>query len=360
MSRPNTPWYRSVRDCWYVKLNGRTTSLKVKGKQNQQAALVAFGELRAKVRGQPTATVTFTVSDLLDQFISDVKLRLKPSTVKCYWRDTDSLRRKWGTVAASALTPQHLKEWLAGLTVPSSTSRSIMLSSVSAALGWAVKEDLIDRNPALKVPKPKSRRRTSEALISPEEHQKLLAAASVCFRDVLVVLEATGCRPSEVASITAQNFFPDAEAVVLTEHKTDRTGKPRVVFLPAEVVELLMAKAAKYPTGPLLRTYAGRGWTGTSISFGMRDTKKKIVGGSKAIAYGYRHTFVTDALAGGVPTALVAELVGHSGTAVIDKHYSHLGVKADVLRAALRFRRPVQTKTTTANAVAVSEWDGPT
>ena len=55
--------------------------------------------------------------------------------------------------------------------------------------------------------------------------------------------------------------------------------------------------------------------------------------------YGYRHSFATDALANGVPDAHVAELLGHSGTAMLHKHYAHLGAKARVLREALEVVR---------------------
>ena len=54
----------------------------------------------------------------------------------------------------------------------------------------------------------------------------------------------------------------------------------------------------------------------------------------KAIAYGYRHGFATDALAAGVPDAHVAALLGHGSTAMLHKHYSHLSSRATVLRDA--------------------------
>src|SRR5262249_10940502 len=54
----------------------------------------------------------------------------------------------------------------------------------------------------------------------------------------------------------------------------------------------------------------------------MASLRKKT--GVKAIAYGYRHTFATDALASGVPDAQVAALLGHSGTSMLHKHYAHL------------------------------------
>lgn len=50
--------------------------------------------------------------------------------------------------------------------------------------------------------------------------------------------------------------------------------------------------------------------------------------------------FATDALSKGVPDATVAALLGHSGTAMLHKHYSHLTSQATVLRDALSKLRP--------------------
>jgi integrase len=57
--------------------------------------------------------------------------------------------------------------------------------------------------------------------------------------------------------------------------------------------------------------------------------------GVKAFCYASRHSFATDALSAGVPDAHVAALLGHSGTAMLHKHYSHLTEKAQTLRLAL-------------------------
>ena len=59
------------------------------------------------------------------------------------------------------------------------------------------------------------------------------------------------------------------------------------------------------------------------------------MGLGRVIAYGYRHGLATDALANGVPDAQVAELLGHSGTAMLHQHFAHLGAKAQPLRSAL-------------------------
>jgi integrase len=66
----------------------------------------------------------------------------------------------------------------------------------------------------------------------------------------------------------------------------------------------------------------------------VRKVRKKL-GIRGAIPYAYRHGFATDALAHGVPDAQVAELLGHSGTAMLHRHYAHLGARAKALRDAL-------------------------
>ena len=61
------------------------------------------------------------------------------------------------------------------------------------------------------------------------------------------------------------------------------------------------------------------------------DTEERLVG----IAYGYRHSFATTALANGVPDAQVAALLGHASTTILHQHYSHLTSQAQALRDAL-------------------------
>ena len=121
--------------------------------------------------------------------------------------------------------------------------------------------------------------------------------------------------------------------VKLAEHKADANGKPRLIFLTPELVALLSVQAARFKTGALLRSRKGVAWNGRSITQAMMRLAKKA--GVTGIAYGYRHGFATTALSNGVPDAHVAALLGHSSTAMLHKHYSHLTSQADVLRGSL-------------------------
>jgi Phage integrase family len=56
---------------------------------------------------------------------------------------------------------------------------------------------------------------------------------------------------------------------------------------------------------------------------------------SSGILYGFRHGYATDLLEKKVPEAHVAALMGHKSTAMLSKHYSHLGSKPQALKAHL-------------------------
>lgn len=347
------PWYRKSKDTWYATVSGRKLSLGIRGLEGRAAAQTAWHRLMAGMPNQPTEPVTvravneasiLTVRELCDLFLSDAATRLKPNTVRIYTNDLNSFCGTVGTVSSDKLTPLHVSRWLASLNV-TCTTKAIMLRSVLACLNWAVRSEVIRDNPARRVPKPKGRSRSEEAVISDADHAKLLAAATPAFRTVLRVLHGTGARPGEVCAITSETFDPTTGLVKLTEHKTDHTGRPRLIFPPGDVVELLREQLARFGAGPLLRSRKGKPFTGRSVTKAMQYLRKKT--GIKAIAYGYRHTFVTDALVNGVPDAHVAALVGHTSTAMIYRHYSHLGSRVDTLREAaakvrgvLHFEKP--------------------
>jgi integrase len=327
------PFYRTSKNTWYVTHQGRKVSLRVSGRRNKKEAVEAWHRLlrgeRTVPEGPPPAALT--VRQTVKVFLSAAAV--KPSTHELYTRHLDRFAADLGGLGVAELTPHHLTKWLQGLEV-GSTTQKIMLSSVGSFMGWCVRQEIIDRNPASAVAKPKGRSRGREAVVSSQDHAKLLRAARPELRTVLTLLHLTGARPAEVCSITAENFDPEAAVIRLTDHKTDRTGRDRIIHLPPPAVKLLKGLVRKYRTGPLLRHSRGGPWTRPAVGYQVRMICNRI--GIKVIPYGYRHTLATDALAEGVPDALVAELLGHSGTAMIHKHYGHLGERRRVLAEALR------------------------
>ena len=103
------------------------------------------------------------------------------------------------------------------------------------------------------------------------------------------------------------------------------------------VVELCRSLAGQFPVGPLFRRASGRAFPEAYyLPRLLRSLRKKLGLPVTLTPYSYRHGFATDALARGVPDAHVAELLGHTSTAMLHRHYAHLGAKAVVLMESLR------------------------
>lgn len=209
------------------------------------------------------------------------------------------------------------------------------LTTIITAFRWAVREGLLPPNPLTGIRKPPCGSRGAEAVINEDEFQRLHNAASTAFKPFLMGLWLTGCHPGELARLTASDVNYENGVAVLTDHKTaGRTGKPRLIFLSPEAVNLFRSqRAVNKDDGLLFRNRLGGQWTRWTMLKAIQAARVKA-NVPHAICYGLRHSFATAALVNGVPDATVAALLGHSSTAMLHKHYSHLTARADVLRKA--------------------------
>ncbi len=149
-------------------------------------------------------------------------------------------------------------------------------------------------------------------------------------------MQETGCRPSEVARVTAAHVNLELGVWVFADHKTvKKTGKPRIVYLTPAMVELTKRLMAEHPDGPLFRgPRGGKPFTRNGIRCRFKRLREKLPHLKGLIAYAYRHSFATDALVNGVGIAQVAELLGHTSTEMVMRHYSHIAGKVGHMREA--------------------------
>jgi integrase len=125
---------------------------------------------------------------------------------------------------------------------------------------------------------------------------------------------------------------------VIQEHKTSGHGRHRFLVLTALAMDVLRPLVEAGKGGALIRNSKGNPWGKDALGHAMRRLSKAA--GVKAIAYGYRHAYATDALASGVADATVAALLGHCDTSMVHRHYSHLSSRTQTLRAAAATVRP--------------------
>ena len=190
--RNGKPFFRTAKESWYCWIYGKQTALGIKGANSEREAIQAWHlrmasltEVKPSLPAVQFASVAIKLATIVNAFLSDAACRLKSSTVKLYADNLKVLLNEFGQADATKITHQQLSLWLAKSS-GNSTTKAIRIRSCIAFFGWAAKQELITCNPVVKVAKPRTQSR-ADAIISPDEHTRLMAAAAPCFKPVLEV-----------------------------------------------------------------------------------------------------------------------------------------------------------------------------
>lgn len=231
-------------------------------------------------------------------------------------------------------------------------TRRAKANAVRAAFNWATKQDRIDRNPFSGVRYAESERRPEMADNALEELERV---ANKQYELVLRFLRLTWCRTGELCQATWADVDLDRGIWTIPRHKSRRyTGKPKVVALVPEAVELLRsmagapaagqgteAEVAAVPTAVIFRNTRGGPWTPGVLGYQLRRLKKRYGIETAASLHGVRHRALTAMIENGAPIKLVAEQAGHSTTAVTERYYWHRTAdQIDAIRAAAELGMP--------------------
>lgn len=344
-------WFRSQIGWWYASIKEGGTYKQFKlvkapndkdGRKLAEAQLIQ--ELAARNPSDDSASGHgwMTVAHVLNAFLKFSQTEHEPGTARWYADLITPFREMWGKLRVAQLRKKHVKRWLDAKGYnPTSANRA--LGAVKRAFNWAVEEEHIPKNPIAHVRKPKSL--TRDRTLTAEERELILSSIrDRAFRRFVNAMTLTGCRPGEVARVTAAYFDEQDGVWVLPQHKTaKKTGKPRIVYLPPEAVALTRELIAERPDGPLFLNSRGKPWTRNAVRIRFRELRRRHPELKGVIAYTYRSSFATDALESGVQDATVAALLGHTNTTTLHKFYARLSHRIEHLRdAAAKATRPHQ------------------
>jgi site-specific recombinase XerD len=361
------PYYRKETGWWVATVAGRPRTKLLTGKPtaaDERKALEIFNRLVASTN--PRASLDNSqCANVVELFLDHTLAKGKPSdaddsgsTYSTYRRHLNWFTGYCGRVICRDLTLQHAERFLVKqarkatrriertITRKDGTERkqvnvekpwqanmqATFSKILKSCFNWAVESDLISRNPFAKLKR--SFKDTDRDIVDEGTWQQLIdGAKGEPFRNFLTAIRNTGCRPSEVAKVTAANV--KGATWSFAKHKTDGTGKVRVVYLNAVMQELTGRLIEKHPTGPLFLNARGKAWTKDAIVQRFESLRTRLGLSDHVIAYAAgRHTWITGALTNGVPKSVVAHMAGTSEK-MIDKHYSHLDSRAaDMLASA--------------------------
>lgn len=181
----------------------------------------------------------------------------------------------------------------------------------SSFFGWLTKEEIIEKNPCLKLAQIKCEKQVKKAF-SAIEIDKIKRSCMDNNRDLALIdfLDATGCRVSEVANIDVTDVNFEKNEVLIRHAKG---SKQRIVYI-TDVAALHLKEyltARKIASTALFTSKAGRRLSKNGIEAMCKRLEAKS-GVMNIHPHRWRRTFVTRALSNGMPLQYVSLLVGHT------------------------------------------------
>lgn len=329
------PWFRKQTGWWYFTDDFGEQHRLAKDEKE------AFDEWHRRRAAADDYSPNARFDAVADSFLDWTKMHRAQNTYEWYVTALTDVCRGFGATPIRQLKKHQVRQWVDQSGKPAGTRRAYV-TAIRRVISWAIDEGIIDKDPIGKLERPPVERR--EVLVSAEDYARAVESADQgrgrqyrrgAFRAFLVALRHSGARPSEVAKVEARNFVAEAGVWSLGKHKTRRkTGRDRIIYLSPCLVTLSRILATARPTGTLFLNGEGNPWTPNAIRCRMRRLRERLNLPEGTVAYALRHTFATEGLLNGVEEPIMAELLGHTSTAMLSKHYSHLGQRAQRIRQA--------------------------
>lgn len=172
---------------------------------------------------------------------------------------------------------------------------------------------------------------------SEAECGRILNACAPDFRRLVRGALVSGARYGELTRLEVRDFNPDARALLVQEAKS---GKPRHIPLDSEAASFFGSiTAGRAPQERLFLRADGKPWGKSHQARPLEGAcaKARVPRTSFHIL---RHTWASQRIMKGMPLMVVAKVLGHRDTRMVEKHYGHLArgyVHEMVDRTALDF-----------------------
>lgn len=187
------------------------------------------------------------------------------------------------------------------------------LSTVASYFKWCLEEEIIDRNPAAHVRRPKvSQESTTLGLDRQELGQFLVAAGLAGGRDhaLACLLGLNGLRVSEACNASIENIgLERGHHTLLIDRKG---GKRAIIPLAPRTYRAVLLVTDGRQSGPILFGNDGERLDRYGAYRIVRRIARKAGVAHKVSPHSLRHAFITAALDAGVPLRDVQEAASHA------------------------------------------------
>lgn len=239
-----------------------------------------------------------------------------------------------GDTPADQLKPFQVQEWIDSHGNNwGDTYRGGAVVAVKRVYSWADEQGHLEVNPVKKMKKPQAKRRKS--YMKPEDYDVILHHLKPTdpFRDLMVFVWTTGCRPQEVRHIEPRHLHLDKGYILFPKEESKGKRSPRMILLNTEASEIIRRRMAARTEGKVFLNNRDTPWTKWSICNRMHRLSKET--GVKLCMYDARHGYATRKLRAKHGHLEIAATMGHTDGSMIAKVYSHIDEDLDHLRKVL-------------------------
>jgi integrase len=314
------------------------------GRLTEQTAKKIIGEILERTTGEPLRN--YRVREWLADWL-DMKGQVRASKTMDRYRQVirdflACLGNHRANLALAHITPKDILAYRDSLIATSKTARTANLSTkvVSAAFNAAVRQHLIDSNPATAL-ESLPVKAGERATFTPAQVSKLVQAADLDWRGAILFGYYTGARLGDVANVRWNTIDWGNKLIRFTPSKTK---KPVTIPMHSQLERELLKKPG-VGTAFLFPSLAGRG---TGGRFGLSGRFAAIMGkagiegkriqasGGRTLSnltfHSLRHSFNSAMANAGVAEEVRMKLTGHSTRDVHMKYTHH---ELEPLRAAI-------------------------
>lgn len=290
---------------------------EIERKRLDEAAARKFGLV------DTLADETMTFEDLVARFLAGAEVkphhtdRLK--NLLPHFADVPLLRLNKG-MAADYRIKRHQEKTVSDATI----NRD--LSVLRHILYWAVDQTILPANPLTRLRLARERR-VRRPVMSVEEEQRLLAAAPMHLKRIIIAALDTGMRRGEILNQCWEHLDMQRRVLSVTRSKTPE-GEAREIPLTRRLYELLSEN--QQVTG-LIFTYKDQ-----PISYTIKTSWSYALKNAELRHFRFhdlRHTHNTRLMEAGVMQEVRMALMGHSNRERVHATYTH--VELPVKRAAI-------------------------
>lgn len=338
-----------------VRIDGRRRRVSGATKTEVRARL---RELTAKRdTGQQIGDRRATVGEVLDEFLErDVPNRnLAPKTLELYSWTADLIRAEIGTMRLAQLTPESVEAMLDRLATRADrplgrSSLTKVRGTLQRSIAFAERRGKATRNVALAATiTPSARRTRPRRALTPDEARRLLGALRGERNGLMFGLSLRlGLRPGEAAALhwsdvgrgvvnITRGIRRDGNRPVITD-EVKTAGSRRTIELPADLVDWF----AEHRRAQAADRLAAHHWVDERLVFATttgtviepRNSRRHLVAICAALnspdaafpvirPNELRHSCASLLSDEGVPLELIADLLGHTSTDMLDRTYRH-------------------------------------